>query len=345
MKEKESLDNFCVEETEPDVSQNELVNTDNCQNETSETKGTTDKDTDTIACHAFLMDTENDACGLDTDSQSNLSESETQADDGVRRYSISEAETNPRVADLTNYDGAMEAKPHWSDQADSIDVTGTKSALSENMVKLETSHIVNGKSKSDVSEPEATERIIELEIKYGANVETQSNYLISETKFKVGDSDACTETNCDNSESEVTHRLTESETNHYSNTGTEVYMPEFALNRKNIKSETKDIVEDTDVSLDLSEWQKKQGVESETDFEMLETKYSSPSQGLTNTSRVQELEYEEIKSELKSCKEELLSTKRHLTKVERQLEKANNYNEDLRKQVSSSSFYCLQSLI
>ena len=45
--------------------------------------------------------------------------------------------------------------------------------------------------------------------------------------------------------------------------------------------------------------------------------------------------YEDLQLELKNCKEELVSTKSQLAKATRQLEKANNYNEDLRKQVDT----------
>ena len=303
---------------EPEKSENELA-TGVSESVLDQMKDRSDDDMGIVECHPFLMET--DTITNETDLiVPNSPGSETKDVHALSQYGMPEAVTNPSLTSSeTKYDSIMVVKTSLPDPVVNPEVSMTKVGHLEKLDEIET------------KDPDVTKTV--LDPPWSVNEEksnfcdslVNSSHMVSEINEEPRQLDsisgACSETISENLENKD-----------WTDTHSERNMLPVIKTETKKDDELNDVVV-APISLDLHESVTHlQMTESEMEVgvsdSMARSSISSQSQ-----KRDELLEYEEIKSELKACKQELVSTKSQLTKVERQLVKANNYNEDLRKQV------------
>ena len=315
---------------EPEKSENELA-TGVSRSALDQMSHIPGDDMGIIECHPFLMETDtktNEANLIIPNSP----DSEPKYVHALSQYGMPEAVTNPSFTNSeTKYDSIMMIKTSLPDPVVNPEVSMTKVGHLEKLDEIETKDTVVAKTVLDPPWSGNEEK----SNFYDSLV--NSSQMVSEIKEEPRQLDtisgACSKTISEHLENND-WTVTNSERNMLPVIKTETY--------KNV--ELNEAVANNDVvvapiSLHLHEsvthlHMTESGMEVEVSDSAARSSISSQSQ-----KRDELLEYEEIKSELKACKQELVSTKSQLTKVERQLVKANNYNEDLRKQVKNCAKY------
>ena len=307
---------------EPEKSENEFA-TGVSASVLDQMKGRPDNDTGIIECHPFLMETDaktNEANLIIP----NSADSETKDVHALSQYGMPEAVINPSfTSSETKSDSILMIKTSLPDLVVNSEVSMTKVGHLEKLVEIET-------NDTDVTKTVLDPPWSVNEEKSNFNSLENSSQMVSEINEEPRQLDtisgACSKTISENLDN-----------NHWTVTNSERNMLPVIKTETNKDNELNEAVANDDavapVSLDLHEsvthsQMTESGMEVGASYSAARRSSSSQSQKIDDL-----LEYDKIKSELKACKQELVTTKSQLTKVERQLVKANNYNEDLRKQV------------
>ena len=309
---------------EPEKSENEFA-TGVSGSVLDQMKDRPDDDMGIIECHPFLMETDTKTTEANLNIP-NSPESETKDEHALSQYGMPEAVTTPTFSTSeTKYNSIMMVKTSLPDLVVNPEVSMTKVGHLEKLVEIET------------KDTEVTKTVLDPpwsvnEEKTNFNSLENSSHMVSEINEEPRQLDtisgACSKAISENLEN-----------NDWTVINSERDIIPVIKTETNKDDELNEAVANNDavitVSLDLHEsvthsQMTESGMEVEVSDSAAKSFISSQSQ-----KRDELVEYEEIKSELKACKQELVSTKSQLTKVERQLVKANNYNEDLRKQVNN----------